>query len=160
MKKKEFVSVIVPCRKEYQYVKDFLITLVNQDYSKKNLEIIIIDGNSSDGTQEIIREFTKKYRHIELLVNEEALVPKSLNMGLKRAEGTIVIRMDVHSLYPDNYVSKLLYWMNHLKADNVGGTIDTISSTHSLGGRAIAVACSSRVGVGNTYFRRGSDRAR
>lgn len=158
MEQPKIISVIVPCKNEYHFIKDFLKTLIYQDYNKKYLEIIIIDNNSDDGTLDIIQTFIKKYKFIKLLINKTGLTTASLNLGIKKAKGEIILRMDIHSLYPEDYISNLVYWLYYLNADNVGGKIKIISKNKTNKGRAIAIACSLPVSVGNVYYRIGTEK--
>jgi len=158
--KLKLVSIIIPCRNEKDHIKNFLWNLIKQDYNNKNLEIIIIDGNSQDGTKDIIQQFIKKYKNMKLLINPDKIVPISLNIGIKKARGEIIIRMDVHALYPKDYISKLVYWIKKLEADNVGGQCETVSFTQSLKSKAIAAASASFIAVGNAWFRTGTRQLR
>ncbi len=158
MRNQKSVSVIVPCKNEYNYIERFLESLIEQDFNKSKMEIIIIDGNSSDGTRGIIKKFIKKYNYISLLTNKNGIIPVSLNMGLKKTKGDIIIRMDVHSLYPENYISRLIYWQNYLKADNVGAKWDIISNNNSKKSHAIAIACGIPISVGNVSYKLGTDK--
>ncbi len=153
-----YISVIVPCRNEVLYVKNFLENIVAQDFTKKNLEVLIIDGNSDDGTIEIIRKYSKKYKYIKLLDNKIGITPVSLNIGIKAAKGEIIIRMDVHSVYPYNYISRLVYWLYKLDADNVGGKWDIVSKNNTLKSNSIAIAYGLPISVGNVQYRLGTDK--
>ncbi len=155
MKFDKFISIIVPCKNEVLFIEQFLRNIIEQDCDKKNLEVLIIDGNSDDGTVDIIKKYSKKYKYIKLLHNKIGITPVSLNIGIKAAKGEIIIRMDVHSVYPRNYISSLVYWSYKLGADNVGGKWDIISKSDTLKATAIAVAYGLPISVGNVQYRMG-----
>ena len=46
----EKISIIIPCRNEEEYIKDFLESVLSNDYPKEYMEILIIDGKSLDNT--------------------------------------------------------------------------------------------------------------
>ena len=73
------VSVIIPCRNEEKYIVKCLDSIVSQDYPKENLEVLVVDGMSEDGTKEIIQDYSKKYPFIKLLENPKKFTPFSLN---------------------------------------------------------------------------------
>jgi len=68
----------------------------------------------------------------------------------------IVIRIDVHSTYPSNYIEKLVLWIRKTKADNVGGICITKLGAETVIARAISLVLSHPFGVGNPYFRIGT----
>lgn len=51
-----FISVILPAYNEEKYIRSCIESLINQTYPKNYMEWIVVDGNPSDRTQEIVRE--------------------------------------------------------------------------------------------------------
>ena len=147
------VSVIIPCRNEEVFIKNTLISIVKSDYPLEDLEILIADGRSDDKTREIVKEFEINYTQVKLIDNPEQTVPYAMNYAIKEAKGEIIIRLDAHSIYPSDYISKLVYWIKELNADNVGGVWDTTSANTSLEARAIAYSTSHSFGIGNAQYR-------
>lgn len=154
--KLETVSVIVPVLNEEYYIGPFLDSIQKQDYDFRKIELILIDGNSKDKTVKIIQEKLQKTNiPFQILTNPEKNTPKSVNLGIKQAKNDIIIRLDAHSEYPSNYISKCVYYLNETGADNVG----CLSNTKAEGtvGNAIAEVLSSKFGVGNSKFRTNSE---
>lgn len=116
------VSVIVPVLNEEKYIKNCLESILNQDYPKTCLEIILVDGISSDKTVDIIKEYTKNYDFIKLFLNEKKIIPCALNIGIKNAAGKYIVRMDAHASYEKDYISKCIEYLKVTKCANVGGT--------------------------------------
>ncbi len=152
MEKLESVSLVVPVYNEENYIENFIDSILKQDYNFNQMELIFVDGNSTDKTKELIE---KKMQSMDisyqLLDNEKRITPISLNIGIKKAKGDIIIRLDAHSQYPQNYVTKCVYYLNNTEAENVGCLIETISEGNV--GNAIANVLSSKFGVGNSKFR-------
>lgn len=157
MTKKYKVSVIAPCRNEEKYIELFLEDILNQDFPKEELEIIVVDGDSDDKTRVIIEKYRKNNPNILLLTNVKRTVPFALNMAIKASNGEFIVRMDLHSVYPKNYISTLIKNIESLDADNVGGVCKTIPANDTTLCRAIANVMSNGFGVGNSYFRIGVD---
>lgn len=159
---KPLVSVIIPIRNEEKYIASTLKAVFGQDYPSEKLEIIIADGMSTDNTRKIVDEFIKSNDNlnIQLVDNPEQTVPYGLNRGIKISQGEVIVRMDAHSVYPKNYISRLVKALFSLNADNVGGVVETLPADDSLKCKAIAVALSHPIGVGNSYFRIGSNKIR
>jgi glycosyltransferase involved in cell wall biosynthesis len=155
-----FVTIILPVRNEEAYIADTIKSLLDQDYPSSLLEIIIADGMSTDKTKENIQPFLKKYPNVSLIINPEKIVSTGLNYSIKKAKGDVIVRVDSHSIYPDNYISMLVKSLIYFNADNVGGVCIAKSKNKSLKSRAIKNALTSPFGVGNSYFRIGLKTAR
>lgn len=150
---KPFISIIIPCYNEVNFIKKFLQNIVDQDYPREKVEVFLVDGISNDGTREEIATFIKSYSYIHLLDNEKRYVPFALNKGILNSSGEVIIRMDVHAEYPSDYFSTLVESLYQLKADNVGGSWITLPGNSAIKSLAIASALSSPFGVGNAYYR-------
>ena len=96
------VSIICPTYNEDKYIIKCIESILSQTYAKERLEVLFIDGGSTDATMHVIKEFQKKHSFIKLLNNPNKIVPYAMNIGIKEALGTIIIRIDAHSLYPEN----------------------------------------------------------
>jgi glycosyltransferase involved in cell wall biosynthesis len=150
-----FVTVIIPCRNEEKFIAKCLDSVINQDYPKDRFEVLVIDGMSSDATREIIKKYIEKNSFIKMIDNPKKIIPAALNIGIKHAKGNIIVRMDAHSEYPKDYISKIIYWLNKSGADNVGGIWITKPGANTLIAEAIAIGLTSTFGVGNAYYRTG-----
>jgi glycosyltransferase involved in cell wall biosynthesis len=64
---KSFVSIIMPCLNEEKYIEKCLDSIIANEYPKDNMEIIIVDGQSTDRTREIIGKYINKYYFIKMM---------------------------------------------------------------------------------------------
>jgi glycosyltransferase involved in cell wall biosynthesis len=148
----ENISIIVPCRNEINYIKNFLDSIKDQDFSDDLVEVIIVDGMSDDGTYEYL--MTSSFINLVVLQNPAKYVSNAMNLGIRVAKGQFIVRMDVHSIFPKNYLSTLInHSLKHPQIGNVGVPCKTLPSSKSPQSRAIALALSSPLGVGNSDFR-------
>jgi len=147
------VSIIIPCYNEERFIEPFLKSVLAQDYPKELTESILIDGMSTDLTREIVSRIVSENPRIRLMDNVKRYAPFALNMGIRASVGEVIIRMDVHSEYPVNYVSLLVKYLYELNADNVGGVWIMKPGDDSIKALAIARAHSSPFGVGNAMYR-------
>ena len=154
------LSVIVPIYNEEKYISKCIDSILEQDYPKNDLEVILVDGMSTDKTREIVAEYTAKYPFIRLIDNPKKIVPYAMNSGIQASKGDIIIRLDGHVEYPNNYFSALVKNLKALDADNVGALCETLPCGPSAKELAIAEALSSSFGMGNSYFRIGCDEVR
>ncbi len=154
------ISIIIPCRNEKKFIGNCLDSIINNDYSKDSIEVLVVDGMSEDGTRVVLKEFAEKYTFIKLYDNPEKIVPMAMNLGIKNATGEIIIRMDAHNTYEKDYISKCIQNLKDLNADNVGGVWVTVPGNNSKVAQSIALALSQPFGVGNAHFRIGLREAR
>ncbi len=149
------VSIVVPCRNEEKFIEKCLESILNQDYPKKKLEILIVDGMSDDRTRNIIENYKLKIENLKLLDNPKKITPCAFNIGIKQAKGEIIIIMAAHSSYEKDYISKCVKYLNEYDADNVGGVIKTLSAKNRIIAKAITISLSHIFGTGGSYFRMG-----
>ncbi len=153
---KELISIIIPCRNEEGFIYKVLENIRDQDYGAENLEVIISDGLSDDQTKAEVEKFQKSHSElkVQLIDNPHKTVPFALNEAIKMSSGEIIIRMDAHSIYPKNYVSVLENELNQRPdAWNVGGCWDTKPGADTTMAKAIVIATSHKVGIGNAEYR-------
>ena len=151
------LSVICPIYNEEKYIGQFLNSILQQDYPKDDLEILLVDGMSKDRTRDIISDYSRKYSCLRLVDNPQQTVPYAMNNGINNARGEIIIRLDAHAEYPSNYFSVLVKKFEELEgADNVGGVCITLPCNETAVAVAIAECLSNKFGLGNSYFRVGA----
>ncbi|MDP8206369.1 MAG: glycosyltransferase family 2 protein [Candidatus Electryonea clarkiae] len=158
MSRSDFVSVIIPCFNEEQRIAGCLDSIFANDYPNDKLEILVVDGMSEDNTRKIINKYIITHSSIiRLIDNPDRYTPIAFNLGVKNARGNIIMIMGAHSSYAKDYISQSIHFLHEYNADNVGGSMRTISRTNTLTGNTIALAISHPFGVGNSTFRTGSD---
>jgi glycosyltransferase involved in cell wall biosynthesis len=150
------VTVIVPCRNEGRWIGPCLESVLGNDYPQDRLEVLVVDGLSDDGTQEVVQSFASRFPQLRLVPNEKKITPAALNLGIAAARGRVVVRMDAHVEYPRDYISSLVELLEKSGADNVGGVCRTLPANDSTIARAVAFGMSHPLGVGNSHFRIGS----
>jgi glycosyltransferase involved in cell wall biosynthesis len=147
------VSVIIPMRNEEHHIVGCLQSLLEQTYPAEGYELIVVDGESTDRSVELVRQLSESRPQVRLLSNPAAIVPSSMNMGIRSARGEIIVRADAHTLYPANYIENCVHYLETTGADNVGGPVITVAANQSLSARLVAAILSNRFGVGNSQFR-------
>lgn len=146
------VSVVMPVYNEENYIAKCIESLLSQDYPIENMEWIFIDGCSKDRTVEILTAYQTRYPElIKILNNPYKIVPHAMNIGISASQGRYIVRLDAHSDYAVDYISKCIYYLETVDAENVGGVAET--KAHGFMGNAIAKMLSSKFGVGNSQFR-------
>jgi GT2 family glycosyltransferase len=151
-----FVSVLVPVRNEEQYIERCLYSLARQDYPRSRFEVLVIDGQSTDLTKQVVSRFAAESTvDLRLLQNPRCLPAAALNIGLAEVRGDVIVRVDGHASVAPDFLSESVRALHETRADCVGGVIESEGDTYL--GRAIALAMSSRFGVGGASFRVGGE---
>ena len=153
MPKAAYVSIIIPCRNEERFIGKCLDSIVASDHPKDRLEVLVVDGMSDDKTLEILEEYARQFSFIRVVANPKRSRSHALNLGVEHSRGEFIFRVDGHSALESNYVSQCLRYMEEYSADRVGGRMQIIPQDNTLMGNAIALALTSRFGVGNARFK-------
>lgn len=154
------VSVVIPCRNEVAYIDSCIASVLASNYPQDLLEVLVVDGASTDGTRESLARLQKTCTIIHVLDNPGRTVPVAMNIGIKAACGDVIVRMDAHSEYPRDYIRQCATNLVASGADNVGGYWQTEPANPSREAAAVALAQTSRFGVGAAVYRLGSQTVR
>jgi glycosyltransferase involved in cell wall biosynthesis len=114
------LSVIVPFLDEEKYIRRLLETLVNQDFDKKEYEIIFVDNGSTDGSRAIVSQFGG----VVLLREEGGGAYKARNAGLKAAKGEIIACTDADCVVSKDWLAAIYKGIRDLGASVVLGQIN------------------------------------
>jgi glycosyltransferase involved in cell wall biosynthesis len=112
------VSIIVPVKNGAAEIKDLLESLMRVDYDKDKLEIIVVDGCSTDGTREIVSRYP-----VKLLTEEKPGVNAARNAGIKNSTGEIIAFTDHDCVVPKDWVKKIVASLRDPEIGCVGGQI-------------------------------------
>jgi succinoglycan biosynthesis protein ExoA len=145
------VTVIMPIRNEAAFIGRSLGAVLAQDYPHDLLDVLVVDGRSTDKTRDVVRSVANGYARVRLLDNPAGIVATGLNLALKEARGDVIVRVDGHCEVPPHYVRTCVKHLDEDQVDGVGGAVRTVGDT--LTARAIATAMSCKFGVGNSAFR-------
>jgi glycosyltransferase involved in cell wall biosynthesis len=147
------VTVLVPCRNEARFIEACLNSIVHNDYPESQLQVLVIDGQSEDGTEAIIKRFRTEHSCVTLIANPRRITPTALNLGVKAARGDFIVWMSAHSRYDRGYIRSCVEWALRSGADNVGGIIEAEPREDTVFGRAIVIALAHPFGNGGSKFR-------
>lgn len=156
--KTPFISAIIVCRNEEDYIRVSLSSILDQDYPKDCYEILIVDGMSDDNTLKFAKQKITEYRErygnspdIHFLLNEKKILAAGWNIGIRNSKGEYVFRIDVHSKISADYIKKCVATISIHDCVCVGGKIESKSLEGEDG--TITKILSSPFGVGNSSFR-------
>lgn len=150
------ISILVPVYNEENFIESFYSSLLKQkNIARKNVEILFIDGNSTDCTMQKLKYFHENSTEfcIKILHNAKRHIASALNIGLGESRGKYIIRLDVHSMISENYISQIYKQLVEHSTEycNFGGRTnakgyDKISSI-------VSKALSNKWVIGGAQFR-------
>ena len=151
------VSFIIVAYNAEKFLDNSLGSLLNQNYDLKKIEVILVDSCSSDNTKNIMEEFkrinSKRFKNILVLDNEGKTLPCGWNVALKNATGEFILRVDAHTMFPENFISENIKEMEN--GENiVGGRCESITLDNSRKQQLLLAAEESVFGAGVADFRR------
>jgi len=151
-----FVSIIIPSLNEQANIRKLLEAVYFQTFPRKDIEVIIADGMSTDGTRAEIAAYADSHPDLHILVldNLKRNIPAGLNCALKEARGEIIVRLDAHSMPFPNYVEQCVADLQSGLGENVGGVWEIRPGADTWVGRSIAFAAAHPLGVGDALYRR------
>ena len=119
--KLEPVSIIVPCYNEGENIGKTIDSLLNLDYPKEMLEVIIVDDKSTDNSVEIAKKFAKKYNNVRVIVNKRNSggAAEPTNLGIKAARFDYIAVADADSTPDRDALKKMIGFLQEDKT--VGG---------------------------------------
>jgi len=142
------VTVIMPVRNEQKAIRQSLGSVLVQDYPADRMEVLVADGMSDDDTRAIVSEIARHDPRVRLIDNQARIMAAGFNAALAFARGEIIVLLGGHSeVAPDFVRESVVLLRGRPEAWSVGGPISHMA--HSLFGKAVAVAMSHRLGVGN-----------
>ncbi len=145
------VSVLVPVLNEARHLARCLDCIFAQDYPPELMEVLVIDGGSTDGSRDIVAEYRHRHPNLRLLNNPTGRIAAALNLGLQAASGDIVIRVDGHTFIAPDYVRRCVLALEVDGADAVGGVLRPVGDNET--GDVIAAVMAHPLGGGPAPFR-------
>ncbi len=140
------VSVVIPVRNEEKYISKCIESLLESDYPKDKLEILVVDGMSEDNT----RKVANSYEGVRVLDNPSKYTPHGINIGIKNSTGQVVMFGGAHTVYSKNYISECVKALQK-GYDAAGGRVITLPRSQSPKAVAIAGVLSHPFGTASKY---------
>ncbi|WP_119071728.1 glycosyltransferase family 2 protein [Aggregatilinea lenta] len=143
------VSVVMPIYNEAAFISRSLGAVLAQDYPGDCLDVLVVDGGSTDGTRALVQATAARDGRVRLLDNPARLQASAMNAGLRAAHGEIVARVDGHTIIAPDYIRRCVETLAATGTHNVGGPQRFVGTTPW--GRAIAVAYRSPFSVPSRF---------
>jgi cellulose synthase/poly-beta-1,6-N-acetylglucosamine synthase-like glycosyltransferase len=111
------VSIIVPVRNGESTIEPLLESLQKLNYDKNKLEVIVVDGNSTDKTREIVKKYP-----VKLIIERKDGLNAARNAGIKNSNGEIVAFTDCDCIVSSDWVRKIVENFKDSRVSCVGGS--------------------------------------
>jgi succinoglycan biosynthesis protein ExoA len=143
------LSIMIPMLNEAGHVANLVADLASQDYDGE-LEVLVADGGSTDGSPELLREAAQAAGiPITVLENPARIVSPGLNECIRRATGDFIVRLDCHARYPSDYLRRSVEAARETGAWLVGGRVLPAGRTPI----ERAVACATDGPFGGAFWK-------
>lgn len=153
------VTVVIPARNESLDIEGCIRAVANQDYPVDMLEVLVIDGASTDGTAAIAEAAFLQLGVVNgrVIANHAGATPSNLNTGLTHAAGEILCRVDARSVIASDYVSRIVdVLLEFPDIAVVGGAQVALPRSDAPVAQGVARALNNRWGMGFSRYRRGA----
>lgn len=127
------VSIITVVKDNEDKIEKCIKSVINQSY--KNIEYIIIDGNSSDNTKTIIQKYIDR---INIFISEKDNgIWDAMNKGINLATGDIIGFLNSDDFYYPDAIQTVVHYFNQKKIDFLFGTVKKYKLMHKFNPKII-----------------------
>ena len=156
----ELVSIVVPCRNEGRFIEACLRSVLAFECpASVGIEVLVMDGCSTDETKALAQKIANTDSRVRVLDNPGRIQSTAVNLGIRAARGTWIMRLDAHARYPANYLRICYETARRSGADNVGGLFITEARGPGYQAQLVQALTTHRFGVGDAGYRTGGGEA-
>ena len=146
------VSFIMPVLDEENTIRQCFDSLLDLDYPKDKIEILVAEGNSKDNTHKILKEYVKKYKNIILLKNPTGNTSIGRNICIEHATGDMLMNYSGHVIAEKNLLKILALKLSELPNEIVAVGCSNVSpEKQNFVGKLSGVVFSSFMGGKNLF---------
>lgn len=152
--KQDKISVVLAVYNEEAIIKDAVNSLLSQETEEFDVEILVVDGMSDDGTSKILRdiEICNSYK-VKHILNRAGITPVAFNLGIKAAKGNYIAIFGAHSEYASDYLKICLNEMKRTGSAGCSGKVLTKMISKNSEGDLCLNILTSPIGVSGRSFR-------
>jgi cellulose synthase/poly-beta-1,6-N-acetylglucosamine synthase-like glycosyltransferase len=145
-----YVSVIIPARNEEENISAILRCIINQNYPKHLLDIVVVDDASTDNTAALVKQYANDgVRLIQQKLTDEnnAYKKKAIDYAISQCNSTIIITTDADCRVSENWVRTIVAYQNKYKACFISSPV-TMHPAHTVFQKFQALEFAGLVGIG------------
>lgn len=145
------VTIVIPVFNEVTAIEACLESVAEQDY-EGDWDVVIADGGSTDGTLRLLDRWVARGGRWQVIHNPQRRQSAGVNLAVAGASGEVIVRMDAHSTYDSDYVTRSVRALLGTGAVAVGGPIRPRADAGFA--RAVAAAMRIPLMTGTARFHR------
>jgi len=154
MSQRPCATVVIPCLNEVAHIGPCLDSMRRQKGLEDPVEVIVVDGGSTDGTRDVLYSRSAEDAWLRILDNPDRITPIAMNMGIAAAASDVVIIVGAHAEVAEDFIRRNLEALRaHPESGCVGGVVEQVHGDEMR--RRIGLALTSPFGVGDARFRTG-----
>ncbi|MBB5721253.1 succinoglycan biosynthesis protein ExoA [Loktanella ponticola] len=153
----QHILVVIPALNEVTHIERCIQSLTQNDSFANNTMMVVADGGSTDGTQDIVRRLTELHPDLHLFHNPQKLQSAGINAvidEMARPHHRIIVRCDAHAIYPAGYIADIVKaFENQPDAASIVTVMDAVGANCFQ--RAAAWIVDTPLGSGGSAHRGG-----
>jgi len=149
------ITAIIPSFNEEKNIRKCLRAIIKSAYPKQKIQILVVDGGSTDKTIQRVQESNNSGLNIKILHNKKRHLAAAWNLGIRKAEGKYIFAMNAHASVHPKYFHILVRRLEKGDVVCCGACMTTRPQEKGPWSKAIAMVLSSKAGVGDSKFRTG-----
>lgn len=115
------VTVVVPMLNERGFIEECLDGFARQTYPPAQLDVVVVDGGSTDGSREFVDAMETTCRWLRVVDNPKRKASAAFNRGVEVAKGDVICLFSAHGVPDDRYVESSVAVLDETDAAGVGG---------------------------------------
>jgi glycosyltransferase involved in cell wall biosynthesis len=145
------ISVVIAARNEQEHIEECIRSIMEGTLGPEEVEVIVADGGSTDGTREIVSNLAARHTNVRLIDNPRRITPVGFNLGIRASRGETICVMGGHAWLDADYLRICRDKLSEVGADIDGGPMETICKNTGASARLAMAVQSSRFGVGSSF---------
>ncbi len=151
---KDKVSIVLAVYNEQAIIWEAIQSLLQQKSNGFEVEILVVDGNSDDGTKDLLKEIeAQSAGRVKYLFNQARITPVAFNLGIKAASGNYIAIFGAHAEYANDYLEVCLDEMQRTGAAGCSGVVIPKMKEMNRESELCLRILSSPIGVSGRSFR-------
>lgn len=155
------ITLGIIARNEEEALPALLEDIKGQSFPHERMEIILVDGMSTDSTRKVMRDFVasskSSFYDVFICQNEKEIQPCGWNMVIDKSRGDAIIRVDAHARIPSDFVAECVAVLDEGE-DVCGGVRPTVMNNPTAWQKVLHMAEESAFGSSIASYRRESSK--